>query len=352
MGSSDSDGDDDDKAAIQSQVATMLGPVSKKIKKTVSKLEKLEEKMEGFKKFSEESLPEVRREISTGVHDLASKIERLQSEVVQLASKTAVEVAKQEQAATEQRLRASLDEARGKIVAQELAMQGFEQRIATMESAMRASELKLGAELTAATATVGQMTAVIERQRGELDARMSEVGNRIAANHDTLQVRLDQAEEARRHHSQSLATKPELAELAATVARRSEEGASNLERAQVHMRTSASAIEELQGKLSSFATVDALERLSARATEAAVEARALIAKVRTHVHMPHPHPYRHPHPHPRAQAEASGSEERASWEGRLMQRQHSLEASSHESRREWHRLAAQIEQLQTYVAGR
>ena len=137
----------------------------------------------------------------------------------QCASKTSLEVARQESQSTEQRLRTS-PMSRSRLVAQELVVQGLEARIAAMESATKASELKAASEISAVHAQFSQLSAAIERQRGEAEARVNEASSRASASHDSILAQLGQAADERARIAERMATRPELAEAQAGIGRR------------------------------------------------------------------------------------------------------------------------------------
>jgi hypothetical protein len=325
---SDSD-DDDDTAGLQAQMAQMLGPMNKKLTKAVKKVDKLEMAIDQVRKLAEEQLPAIRKEMTSSSTDASVRLERLQSEVATLASKTTMEVVRQEGAAMEQRLRQALDDQRSKTTAMELIVQGLEARIDSMERTARATDLKVGSELSAAVSQLGQLNATVERQRGEFEALVGEQRARVGTMHDGILTRMGAFEEQHRELQGSLASKAELAELAATVARRAGEAEESMKVSAEQCRISQQAVEALKAALASYATVSALEKLDARAESIGAETRQMLAR----------------------HGESSASE-RAAWEDKLIQRQHGIEAAANEARRDWHRLAAQLEQLQTYVTER
>lgn len=328
-GSSDDSFSDDAEAGLQAQVASMLGPLNSKLKKALKKINKLEVALSEQRQVGDDQLPAMRKELATNGADVSARLERTQAEVAQCASKTSLEVVRQEQSAVEQRLRALLEEERGKAAAQQLVVQGLESRMEAMERASRASELRVGGELSAAIAQLSQLSAALERQRGEMEARMSEASARACAQHDGMLARMSAAEEAQHALASGFATQAQLAELNATVGRRADEADASFKAVNAQCRQCAEAVEGVQASLMAYASVQALERLDARC-------EALATDVGRRVET----------------AAVSGGAERAAWEDKLMQRQHGLEASAHEARRDWHRLSAQIEQLQSCVTER
>ena len=212
MASDDSD-DADDGAAMQAQLSHMLGPVTSKMKKTTKRMDKLEDAMESLKLVGDKMVPELRKSMLEGSSEAAAKLERVQAELAQCASKLGVEVLRQEQTASAQALRAVQDEQRGKVAAQELIIQGLEARVAAMENASRATELKVTGELGAVQAQLSQVTAALERSRGETEAKLSEMSARAASQYDGLMTRLSQVEEERQQLQAMLASKTEVAEV-------------------------------------------------------------------------------------------------------------------------------------------
>ena len=144
MGSSSESGDEDEAAGLQAQVAQMMGPIHAKVKKANKKIDKLEMLVDSLKHVESDSLPTVRKELTAATADISIRLERVQADVAQLASKTQLEVTKQEARVSENRLRTSLDAERGRSAAQQLAIQGLESRIDAMERTVRESELKVG----------------------------------------------------------------------------------------------------------------------------------------------------------------------------------------------------------------
>lgn len=328
-GDNDDSGDEDAAASMQAQLAQMLGPIQKKIKKVEWSVAALGGKLDDVKEASDKAIPAVREEVAAAASSTAVKLERVQSELAQCASKNMIEVMRQEHASNEERLRKLLDEQRGKTAASELIVQGLEARLSTMEQAMRANELRVNGEVSAATAQLSQLSASLERQKGEVDARVGESSNRAAAQHDALQQRLSQADDERRKLVADLVTKADLAEIQATASRRAEEGSASLSAAQQQSLANAEAIAALDARLDTLASVEALEKVHQRAETLHSEMKTGFANL-----------------------EATGVTDRISWEDRMMQRQHALESAAVEARRDWHRLSAQLEQVQTFVADR
>ena len=105
-------------------------------------------------------------------------------------------------------------------MAQELIIQGLNARLDSMERAERERELKVNNELSASAAQLSQLNAALERLRSETEARIGEQSARAGTQHDALLTRIGAAEEDGRQLQQTLATKSEMSELAATVSRR------------------------------------------------------------------------------------------------------------------------------------
>ena len=327
---SDSDDDEDDTAGLQAQAATMLAPIAKQQKKQGKKIEKLDILLQQMRRVGEEQLPNLRNENAKTMAEQTVRLESVQAEVATLASKTSLELVREEQSASEQRLRKALDEERSKTAALELVVQGLQSRLDAMERAMRASELKTNSEVSAAVAQLSQLNAALERHKGETEARVGEVSARATTQHDGLLLRLAQSEDRGRELQQMLATKSELAELAATVSRRAGETDSGLNAAHEQWRKAHEAVEHIQTSLaSSYASSESLEKLDQKLEQTTAEARRLIQEARGHA-----------------------EKERTSWEDKLLQRQLSLEKEAQEARRDWHRLSAQLEQCQTHVTER
>ena len=328
MGSDDS-GDEDDAAGIQAQVAQMMGPLQAKLKKATKKIEKVEIMVEELKKVGEDALPKVRQEMVSASADVSARLERVQAELASMASKTQVEIAREEVSTSEQRVRQALDEQRGKVMAQELIIQGLSARLDSMERAERERELKVNSELSASSAQLSQLNAAVERLRGDTEARLSEQSARAGTQHDALLTRLGAAEEDGRQLQQTLATKSEVSELAATVHRRAGEADSGIQDAKDRWRESLDGIEALRASLTSYATNAVVETIDAKTERIAGDVKRMLDK-----------------------SDAQADTERKSWEDKLMQRQHGLEAISQEARRDWHRLSAQVDTLSTYVSER
>lgn len=279
MGSSDDSGDDEDDAVdFQAQVSAMLAPMLKKQKKCQRKLDQLEVLIEQLKAVGSEQLPGLRRELTSTTIEMGGRVERVQSDLAQCASKTEVAVVRQEQTSAEAQLRGSLEEMRGKNAAQELVIQGLASRVEAMERAMRASELKLGSELTSASAQVSQLSAATERQRGEVEARLAELTARAGAQHDALLTKLSQEEADRRNQVASLATKAELAEARTAGDAAANEQGTLLQTLQAQWKMTQDALDAVQGTVPRLATLDALERLDARCGSLQSEMKSLVAK--------------------------------------------------------------------------
>jgi hypothetical protein len=351
---SDSDGADD-VAGQQAMVANMLGPLNAKLKKAQKRLDKLEGCIESLRKVGEESLPAARKELQAGTTDLSLKLERAQVELAQCASKTTLEVVRQEQTAMEQRLRSVIDEQRGKIAAQELMMQGLESRMASMESSSRVNEVKTSGELSALASQLSQLNASLERQRGESEARLSEVSSRVLSSLDGVAGRVAAVEDEQQRVTSGLARKADLAEANASTTLRFESCAAQVEVVQgqvwhtschlhphhvpmsrphsrvvqLQVRKAIEAVAALESHTATLASLQALEELHTKTDAIASEARQLITK-----------------------ATAASAADRTSFEDGLAQRFLRFEAIAQEARQDWHRLAAQLEQLQTYVTER
>lgn len=324
-----SSGDEDDAAGLQAQVANMLGPLNAKLKKAHKRIDKLEQVVELLKLVGDEQLPLVLKELRSGAADVALRIEHVQGQVTGLASKTALEVMRQEKLSSEHRQQQAHDEQRCRVMSQEIIVQGLEGRVDAVERAMRANGLKINNELAAAVAQLGQVSASLERQRGETEARLGEQNARVCTQHDALLAKLGVSDDTQRTLLGSFASKAEMAELAATMNRRADEAEAGQQHAQAHWRSAHDKLEALHTALASHATVAALERLDMKTTGLEAELRTAVVQV----------------------CESSEAE-RIAWEDKLVQRQHGLEASAQEARRDWHRLAAQVEQLQTHVTDR
>lgn len=329
MGSDDS-GDEDDAAGIQAQVAQMLGPLQTKLKKAQKKIDKLEATVEELKKVGEESLPKVRQEMTSASSDASARLERIQAEVATLATKTSLEIVREETGASESRMKKQLDEQRSKTAAQELLIQSLTSRIDAMERAERERELKMSNELSAALAQLSQLNAALERHKGETEARLSEASARSSTQHDALLARIGQAEENGQRITATLASKSELSELQSTVHRRHEESEGALQDVRAKYREALDGIEALRANLvSGYATSTSLEALNAKTEDIGGEVKRMLERIG-----------------------AQADNERKAWEDKLLQRQHGLEAQSQEARRDWHRLSAQVDTLSTYVSER
>lgn len=235
--------DEDDAADFQAQVSHLLSPIIKKQKRTEKALRGLEAIVAQLKSNSDEQLPCLRKEVTTHSVEHTSRYERTQAELAQCASKTSVEVLRQEIEASESRLRSALDEQRGTSAAQELVLQGLEARVQSMERASRTSEVKMSNDLAAVTAQLAQLVAQTERTKGEMDARLAEVSTRASSQHDGLLLRLATEEEARTQIISGLATRAEQAEARATAASRADELATQ----QAQMQQAAHARQEVIG---------------------------------------------------------------------------------------------------------
>lgn len=330
MGSSDDSDADDDAAGLQAQVAQMMGPINSRVKKCAKKIDKLETLVDSLKKIESDALPAVRREMVSGSSDLSNRLERVQSEVAQLATKTQFEVAREESKSAESRLRSTLDEERSKAAAQSLQVQSLESRLDSMERAMRTSELKAGGELAAAVSQLSQLSAALERQRGETEARVGEVSSRMSTQQDALLLRISALEEENRNLKETLCTKSELAALSATVNRKAGEAETGTAANLQQWRTCNEAIESVRTSLArDYAPVTAVESVERRLESSSGEMKRLLGSLQ------------------------AGSEQgRAQWEDKLLQRQLGLETAAQEARRDWHRLSAQVESVQTYVTER
>ena len=92
MGSSSESGDEDEAAGLQAQVAQMMGPIHAKVKKANKKIDKLEMLVDSLKHVESDSLPTVCKELTAATVDISIRLERVQADVAQLASKTQLEV--------------------------------------------------------------------------------------------------------------------------------------------------------------------------------------------------------------------------------------------------------------------
>ena len=91
-------------------MATLLGPVSAKLKKATKRVEKLEATVEELRKVGDDLLPAMRKQLATDGADAASKLERAQAELAQCASKTSLEVARQEQLSLQQQTERTMEQ--------------------------------------------------------------------------------------------------------------------------------------------------------------------------------------------------------------------------------------------------
>ena len=328
--SDDGSGDEDDAAGIQAQVAQMLNPINSKLKKATKKISALDALVDGLKKFETEHVPKMAKDLTSGSSDIASRLERVQAEVAQLATKTQLELARQESRDAENRFRTQLDEERSKSTAMQLTLQAMEARLDTMERADRAREIKVSSELSAAVAQLSQLSASIERQKGEFEAKLGEAISRSSTQYDNLLARLTFVEEEQRTLQSTLASKSDLAELNATITRRGVENEEGLVKAQAQWKASHEALEEVKTNLvQNYATVTSLDGVEKKVDGTNTELKKLLKEM-----------------------QAGGEESRAQWEDKLMQRQKGLESAVQEGRRDWHRLNAQMESVSTYVSER
>ena len=153
---------------------------------------------------------------------------------------------------------------------------------------------------------------------------------RLSTQHDALLARLGALDEDHRQLASSLASKTELGSLASTVSRRAAETETGLQAAQDQWKSSHEALEALRASLvRDYATTAALDALDRRIDSASNEMNQQVSQLRS-----------------------GGEESRTAWEDKLMQRQLGLESAAVEARRDWHRLSAQVESVQTHVTER
>ena len=209
----------------------------------------------------------------------------------------------------------------------QLTLQAMEARLDTMERADRAREIKVSSELSAAVAQLSQLSASIERQKGEFEAKLGEAISRSSTQYDNLLARLTFVEEEQRTLQSTLASKSDLAELNATITRRGVENEEGLVKAQAQWKASHEALEEVKTNLvQNYATVTSLDGVEKKVDGTNTELKKLLKEM-----------------------QAGGEESRAQWEDKLMQRQKGLESAVQEGRRDWHRLNAQMESVSTYL---
>ena len=277
-------GDDDDNAGIQAQVAQMIGPISKKLKKVTKSVGSLETSMQDLRKVGDEIIPALQAELGVMVAKAGEKITGLQSEIARCAEKAALELALQEQAANSQRMKALLDEQRSKLAASELLVQSLESRVVAMEQAMETNEARINGEVSSATAQLHKLGVSLESQRSEVEARTAEAIGRASLQHDGLLARLAQADDERREMKGALATKADLALVQAAVDRRADESATALKAVQMQFRTTANDLDEVRTKLQTFASLEALEKVHSRAEMISSDMRQVVvnAEVSTH----------------------------------------------------------------------
>ena len=63
----------------------MLNPINSKLKKATKKISALDALVDGLKKFETEHVPKMAKDLTSGSSDIASRLERVQAEVAQLA---------------------------------------------------------------------------------------------------------------------------------------------------------------------------------------------------------------------------------------------------------------------------
>lgn len=188
---SDADSADEDHTVdVAAQLSTLLKPINKKMKAMARRMEEAEAQLKRVAAAQAEELPALRSTVESEASSLATRIQALQSEVSQCAGKSAVELARQEAQQSEARLRSALDEVRGRHAAQEMLQQGFESRVDATERAQRTAEARFAAEMSATTGGLQTATASLERLRGEVEARLSEVQARSHTGLEGLTARM------------------------------------------------------------------------------------------------------------------------------------------------------------------
>ena len=155
-------------------------------------------------------------------------------------------------------------------------MQTLEARLAAVENAARASDVKTAGEITAVHSQFSQLGAQLERLRGEADARVGEASARASSQYDSLVAQLGQAADERTRLAERMATKEALAEAQAIANRRAAELTERLEASHTQWRATSEAVDDLQGKVQTLASLQDLERLSCRAEAIGDEVRSLV----------------------------------------------------------------------------
>ena len=214
---SDDDDDDDGENDLKAQVTQMLNPLLKKQKKAQKRIEEIEARAKQLGQLLEESLPQMRKDLSTGSSDTTVRFDRMHAELVQCAHKTSVEIMHQEHLTVEAALRSTSDEAKGKLQAHDMVLQAMEARLEAAERTTRNTDAKLSGELSAASAQLASLHAAGDRQRSDQEARVAELSTRTQAQQELLSNRLTQEAEQLDKRLQGAATKQELEHLRETM---------------------------------------------------------------------------------------------------------------------------------------
>eukprot|EP00965_Chrysotila_dentata_P043854 1457759-Pleurochrysis_carterae.AAC.2 len=130
-----------------------------------------------IRKLSDKTEAEARslqKAAEAGTAANAERCSRLDEQQAALASKSMVELVRQEVSKLERAQAVLAEESRSKAYAQDMLLQGLESRIEATERAQRAVDAKYSGELASLSGRVQQMNATVERMRADFEARLSE----------------------------------------------------------------------------------------------------------------------------------------------------------------------------------
>jgi len=206
-----------DAVDVHRQLSSMLKPITKKQKTLAKRLEAVEKQLKKATAQQEEEPPAPRSALDDLSASTASRIQALTTEQSQCASKTALELARQEALQAEQKLQKALDDFRSRLAAQEMFYHGLEARVEAVERVQRTSESRLAAEVTAATSGLQTTNAAVERLRSEQEARVSEVSSRTHVVSEGLSARLHAEVERLEKQLGTAASQAQLADVRSAV---------------------------------------------------------------------------------------------------------------------------------------
>jgi len=326
---SDDSADEDHTVDVAAQLSTLLKPFNKKMKAMARRMEDAESQLKRLESQQADELPALRSAMADQASSSNTKLQALQGELAQCAGKTAVELAKQEATQAEQKVRAALDEVRARNAAQEMLMHGLEARVDTAERAQRTAETRLSAEISVATNGLQKATAALERLKGEVDARLSELQARSQVGLDGLGARVTAETERLEKQFSGVASTMQVDDVRGAIEATAAELRAGLAALQEQWRAQQESVQGLQAAQGAAVTPEAVARLEARLEAVVGDVRGAVDR----------------------QGE-SKERERAAWEDKLLGRQLQLEQAAAEARRDWHTLDARLGEATRQLAER